>query len=88
MIPNPNPLFEIALFFGILFFIILTFLPSIIELKKPKDPGPRIIREYDIVYIHDLDLKKTYEEDELKVNTLIFRDAMAFLTFLPDLESQ
>lgn len=84
---TPNPISIMTVFFGILFLIILMLLPSIIELKKPKDPGPKIIRDYDFIYLHDLDEKKAYGEDELKANTLILGDVMAFLALLPDLES-
>ncbi|MEM3703971.1 MAG: hypothetical protein QXX79_06120 [Candidatus Bathyarchaeia archaeon] len=34
-----------TLFLGVLTFIIVMLLPAIIELKRPKDPGPRIILE-------------------------------------------
>jgi len=69
-----------------LFFLILTFLPSIVELKKPKDPEPRIIVEYDHIYLSDLENRKS-EDGELKANVSILGEIMAILTFLPDLES-
>jgi len=72
-----------TVFFGILFFFILTFLPSIIELKKPKDPGPRIIVEYDHIYLSDLE-----GGNELKAKVSILEGIMAILTFLPDIESE
>jgi len=72
--------------FGMLFFLILTFLPSIVELKKPKDPEPRIIVEYDHIYLSDLENRKS-EDGELKANVSILGEIMAILTFLPDLES-
>jgi hypothetical protein len=86
MIPSPNLLSMITVFFGILFFLILTFLPSIVELKKPKDPGPRIIVEYNHIYLSDLENRKS-EDGELKANVSILGEIMAILTFLPDLES-
>ncbi|MDW8023127.1 MAG: hypothetical protein RMJ15_05265 [Nitrososphaerota archaeon] len=39
---NPIP---IMISIGVLTFILVMFLPAIIELKKPKDPGPRMILE-------------------------------------------
>jgi len=47
MIPNPiSTLYLfILLILALCAFIILLFLPSIIELKRPKDPGPRKIAE-------------------------------------------
>jgi len=76
----------ITVFFGILFFLILTFLPSIIELKRPMDPGPRIIVEYYHTYLRDLEIEKS-EESELKANVSILGEIVAILAFLPDLES-
>ncbi len=35
----------ILLTFALCLFIFLLFLPSILELKRPKDPGPRKISE-------------------------------------------
>lgn len=86
MIPSPNLLSMMAVFFGILFFFILALTPSIIELKKPEDPGPRIIRDYDLVCLHDLAVEKTCGENELKADISILRDVMAIIAFLPDLE--
>ncbi|MEM2688962.1 MAG: hypothetical protein QXR01_03860 [Candidatus Bathyarchaeia archaeon] len=75
-----------TVFFGVLLFIVFTFLPSIIELKRPKDPGPRVIKEYDLISLHDLDMKKVWEENEVKVNLSAFKEVGAILAFLPDLE--
>lgn len=86
MIPNLNLISMIMAFFGILFFIILALLPSIIELKKPEDHGPKIIRDYDLAYLHDLDIKRTNGENE-PANSPLFREVAAILTLLPDIES-
>lgn len=86
MTPNPNTFSIMTVFFSILLFIVLTLLPSIIELKKPKDPGPRAIREYDLASLHDLDMKKVLEENEVKANLPAFKEVGAILAFLPDLE--
>lgn len=87
MIPNPNLISIITAFFGILFFIILALLPSIIELKRPEDHGPKIIRDYDFAHLHDLDIKRAHGENEPKVNSSILREVTAILAFLPDIES-
>lgn len=86
MTPNPNMFSIMTVFFGVLLFIVFTFLPSIIELKRPKDPGPRVIKEYDLISLHDLDMKKVWEENEVKVNLSAFKEVGAILAFLPDLE--
>jgi len=46
--PNPTPLLLILLTFALLGFITLFFLHSFLELKKPKDAGPRRIAETTI----------------------------------------
>ncbi|MEM1565018.1 MAG: hypothetical protein QW734_04340 [Candidatus Bathyarchaeia archaeon] len=85
MIPNPNLVSIIMAFFGVLFFIILTLLPSIIELKRPEDPGPKIIIDYDLIYLHNLDVKTPHESELTSFSTL--REVAAILALLPDIES-
>ena len=43
--PISTPHVFILLAFALCLFIFLLFLPSILELKRPKDPGPRRIAE-------------------------------------------
>jgi len=47
LIPNPisSPYLLIILILALCVFIIFLFLPSILELRRPKDPGPRKIAE-------------------------------------------
>ena len=45
MLPNPSPTF-IMLLLGTLVFILIMFLPALLELKKPRDAGPRMINDY------------------------------------------
>lgn len=93
MIPNPNSVSIIAALFGILFFIILTLLPSIIELKRPKDPGPKIIKDYDYETLHDLDVETNLVESNndmeitLEAGNLILKEITVVLAALPNLES-
>ena len=44
MIPNPTSIIVI-LILGIPILILIMLLPALLELKKPKDEGPRIIME-------------------------------------------
>jgi len=44
MLPNLNLMLTI-LALGTPAIILVSFLPAIVELKKPKDPGPRMITE-------------------------------------------
>jgi hypothetical protein len=45
MLPNPILAFVI-LGLGVSIFIFIMLLPALFELKKPKDAGPRMIRDY------------------------------------------
>jgi len=48
-VPNLNPTEFSALIMGIATFIFIMLLPALIEVKKPKDAGPRIIENSNIV---------------------------------------
>lgn len=72
---------------GIFVPVLVLFLPAIIELKKPKDGGPRLIEETasdlfrraGIVLISDI-------EEELKLDSLVIRSMARIIDFLPTLE--
>ncbi len=64
MIPDLT-LFIVALF-AMALTILIMFLPTIIELRKPRDAGPRLITE-SLTSEQPLNLKKSSdEEDKLK----------------------
>ncbi|MGQ9538345.1 MAG: hypothetical protein ACUVTE_01990 [Candidatus Bathycorpusculaceae bacterium] len=88
MVPNPTPDSVITLFLGVLTFILIVLLPAIIELKKPKDPGPRIIKDPAVSY--DLEMRINYIIDEYgeepKLNRSILKELSAILAVLPSLE--
>lgn len=93
-VPTPTiNLRLMLLFLSILTFIFIMLLPSIIELKKPRDPGPRMIKDYNYVTLHDLEAEfifvknEHYPEEALKADRSIFGEVMAILAVLPNLES-
>lgn len=43
MLLNPTPTMLIMLILGVLAFIFMMLLPALLEVKKPKDAGPRTI---------------------------------------------
>jgi len=45
MVPNPTSTTLIMLILGVLAFIVIMLLPALIELKRPKDAGPRAIMD-------------------------------------------
>ncbi|MEM2994730.1 MAG: hypothetical protein QXI91_01765 [Candidatus Bathyarchaeia archaeon] len=85
MIPNSIPTF-IWLTIGILTFLFIMLLPALIELKKPKDAGPRIIMDYtfDIqpknVWIIDM-------EEEQRFNQTSAEKLVDIISFLPNIEA-
>jgi hypothetical protein len=60
-------LFLVALTIASIVSVGLLFLPSIIEMKKPRDAGPRLID--DLVIQNSLPTKKTPIDDEPKTKT-------------------
>jgi hypothetical protein len=87
MISNPNPTTFILLTFGILIFIFAMLLPSILELRKPKDAGPRIINGFSVSIPHVTGSIRilNMEEDQRFDQTLIEKIADS-IAFLPNLE--
>jgi len=45
MVPNLTPTMFIMLILGVSTFIFIMLLPALLELKRPKDAGPRAIME-------------------------------------------
>lgn len=45
MLPNPTTTTFVMLFLGVFIFILLLLLPALIELKRPRDAGPRTIMD-------------------------------------------
>jgi len=84
MIPNPTPTTFIMLVFGVSTFIFIMLLPAFLELKKPKDAGPRTIMN-NIIAIPQL---LTIMEDEKIVLDQALRQKIAsIIAFLPNLEA-
>ena len=74
---------------GIFVPVLLLFLPAIIELKKPKDSGPRIIDETasDLLFRRAGVILIANIEEEQKLDSLIIRSMARTIDFLPTLEA-
>jgi hypothetical protein len=84
MFQTPNPMTFIVLILGVSTFILIMLLPAFLELKKPKDAGPRTIMN-NIVAIPQL---PTIMEDEKIVSDQTLRQKIAgIIAFLPNLEA-
>ncbi|MEM2546444.1 MAG: hypothetical protein QXM37_02300 [Candidatus Bathyarchaeia archaeon] len=83
-----NPI-SIMTFFGVLAFILVMLFPAIIELKKPKDSGPRMIFE-EPIYISNfpfqLSLPSLEADEDIKINPKSVDEMMKALAALPMLD--
>ena len=68
--------------------ILITFLPAFIEIKKPKDGGPRrITPEFSTVNLHMVQaLPIVNLEDEQKFDSSLVQTMAKVISFLPSLE--
>lgn len=75
MLPNLNPTAFIAVILGVSTFIFIMLLPALVELKHPKDAGPRKIancgssaepRMKEITLITDLEEEQRFDRSLLK----------------------
>jgi len=81
---NPNPTTFIMLILGVFTFILIMLLPAFLELKKPRDAGPRIIMD-NIVAIPQL--KTIVEEEKFVLDHALYRKIAEILAVLPNLEA-
>jgi hypothetical protein len=88
MIPNPNPTTFFTLIVAISIFIFIMLLPALVETKKPKDAGPRIIME-NFSLIPEVKGKTLLPniEDEHKFDQTIIQKVAETLRFLHNLEA-
>jgi hypothetical protein len=83
MIPNPTAI--ILILAPVL--ILILFLPAIIELKKPKDQGPRMIMEVPkmtLSLVHVIPIANM--EREQKFDSSLIQTMAKITAFLPSLE--
>jgi hypothetical protein len=87
MIPNPTPTF-ILLTIGVLTFIFIMLLPSLLELKKPKDAGPRIIIDYtyDMQTLWKVSMPIMDVEEERIFDKMLVKKIVEVISVLPNLE--
>jgi hypothetical protein len=68
--------------------ILLMFLPAIIELKKPKDAGPRLIIEnFAKIGLSTLKIQIINIEDDWKLDIQSTMKIASFLHVIPNLEA-
>jgi len=82
MIPASALTSAIMLFFGVITFIIIMLLPAIIELKKPRDAGPKMLENNEQ---HEISLLANIESD-IKFDWAIVKRVAEIIAILPNLE--
>jgi hypothetical protein len=82
MVPASAFTSAVMLFFGVITFIIIMLLPALVELKKPRDAGPKILENEEQ---HRIDLLVDMEI-EAKFDWVTVRRVAEIIAFLPSLE--
>jgi hypothetical protein len=77
-----NTMAFVMMIFGASTFILIMFLPALLELKKPKDAGPRRIMEEVVVYQHS----ERIDSMEVEFDRNIVRKVSEIISVLPNLE--
>lgn len=86
MIPNPIPTF-VWLTIGVLTFLFIMLLPSLIELKKPKDAGPKLIADYTFdIRSKTRDILMIDTEEEQGFDQTFIKKVVDIISFLPNIE--
>jgi hypothetical protein len=87
MIPNPTPTTFIMLILGVSTFILIMLLPAILELKRPRDAGPRMIAD-DVHFtqpkIRSMPIVNV--EEEQRFDQVLVKRIADVIAVLPNLE--
>jgi hypothetical protein len=89
MIPNPTPTTLILLTIGVSTLIFIMLLPSLLELKKPKDAGPKIIMAYayDMQTLWKEAMPIIDVEEEPGFDKMLVNKIVDIIAILPNLEA-
>ena len=90
MMLNPTPTMLIMLCFGVLIFIFIMLLPALLELKKPKDAGPRMMLN-DVTVLQQLQIMQKISianmEEDLGFDQMAVKKMANVIAMLPNLET-
>lgn len=91
MIPNPTPTTLIMLLFGVSAFIFIMLLPALLELKRPRDAGPRKIMA-DVIITQCFQARGTIplasiEEEKFGLDQTIVKKIVDIIAVLSNLEA-
>jgi len=87
MIENLASTTFIALAFGVVIFILLMFLPALLELRRPRDAGPRKIMNDLATYESQMKIASMERAEEIEVDQALVKKMANVLSVLPSLET-
>jgi hypothetical protein len=77
----------ITLILGVATFILIMFLPALLELKKPRDAGPRMIMNDVAARQLQQEMKPLPRiEDEISIDQVLVKKIADIIATLPNLE--
>lgn len=88
MFPNPTPTTFIMLILGVSTFIFIMLLPALLELKRPKDAGPRMIADdtnFTQPKIRNMPIVNV--EEEQGFDQILIKRIADVIAVLPNLEA-
>ena len=77
----------VTLFCGVVIFILVMFLPAFLELRRPKDSGPRRIDENVLLSKYPVELAPLERGEETKPDLAVLNKIANILSVLPNLET-
>jgi hypothetical protein len=77
----------VALAFGVVIFILLMFLPALLELRKPRDAGPRKIMDDIIIGESQMKIASIEKSEEIEIDQALVKKMANVLSVLPNLET-
>ena len=77
----------VALAFGVVIFILLMFLPALVELRKPRDAGPRKIMDDVIIGESQMKIASMEKSEEIEIDQALVKKMANVLSVLPNLET-
>jgi hypothetical protein len=87
MIPNPTPTTVIMLIFGVSTFIFIMLLPALLELKRPRDAGPRMIADDVHLTLPKIGAMPIVNvEEEQRFDRVLVKRIADVIAVLPNLE--
>lgn len=84
---DPTQLPFITILFGVVIFILVMFLPAFLELRRPKDSGPRRIEENVVPSKYPVELASLERSEEIKPDLAVIKKIANILSALPNMET-